>query len=280
MTAAPELETVLVTGSSSGFGLAIAQRFAARGWNVVATARNPASIPGWAGGDRIAALPLDVTDEASVAAAVAATIRRFGAIDVLVNNAGYGLFGPLEGTTAEQLEAQFRTNVFGTAAVIRHVLPGMRARRRGVIVNMSSLAGRTADPFASAYDATKFAIEGLSESLRYELEAHDIRVKLVEPGHFKTDFIARSLQMASHDAYQAQLANWMAWVTRSDVDAPPPEKVAETVFKAATDRSRRLRYPVGVGPFLLLRALMPDAMWRSMIGEGMRRHPDARRPKR
>src|SRR2546428_12594266 len=190
--------TVLITGSSSGIGKACAQLFVARGWNVAATARDPTALAGWAPTTHALALRLDVTNEETIAAAFAATTARFGSIEVLVNNAGYGVFGPLEGITPEQLERQFQTNVFGVAAMIRHVLPIMRQRRQGTIINMSSIAGRTADPFASAYGATKFAIEGLSESLRFELKAHGVRVKLIEPGHFKTDFLTRSLHLAKH----------------------------------------------------------------------------------
>jgi NAD(P)-dependent dehydrogenase (short-subunit alcohol dehydrogenase family) len=189
-------KVVLITGCSAGIGRLAAQLFAARGWNVAATARHPEEISL----DNVAALRLDVNDEASIASAVAGTVDRFGTIDVLVNNAGYGLFGPLEGATAAEFEAQIRTNLLGAVSVIRHVLPGMRARRSGVIVNVSSLAGRLATPFMSSYNASKFALEGLSESLRYELSLHGIRVKLVEPGHFKTGFVERSLKLTSHAA--------------------------------------------------------------------------------
>src|SRR5262249_23271707 len=184
-------QTVLITGSSSGIGRATAQLFAQRGWNVAATARNPAALAPLAHANLLT-LPLDVTEEASIAAAVAATTARFGSLDVLVNNAGYGLFGPLEGTTAEQLEAQFRTNVFGVVAMIQQVVPLMRQRHSGTIVTISSTGGRVASPFASAYHASKFALEGLCESLRFELKPQGIRVKLVEPGHVKTGFM-RSL---------------------------------------------------------------------------------------
>jgi NAD(P)-dependent dehydrogenase (short-subunit alcohol dehydrogenase family) len=209
---------ILITGCSSGIGGLTAELFAARGWSVAATARRPEEVSL----DNVAALRLDVTDEASIASAVASTVDRFGTIDVLVNNAGYGLFGPLEGATAVEFEAQFRTNVLGPVSVIRHVLPLMRARRTGVIVNVSSLAGRVATPFMSGYNASKFALEGLSESLRYELSLHGIRVKLVEPAHFKTDFIDRSLRRASHTAYDAQFENYMGWVRKEDAKAPEP----------------------------------------------------------
>ena len=204
--------------------------------------------------DNVTPLRLDVTDEASIASAVASTVDRFGTIDVLVNNAGYGLFGPLEGASAGEFEAQFRTNLLGPVSVIRHVLPLMRARRSGVIVNVSSLAGRVATPFMSGYNASKFALEGLSESLRYELSLHGIRVKLVEPAHFKTGFIERSLKRTSHPAYDAPFENFMGWVRKEDAKAPEPTPVAEAIYRAANDTSHRLRYPVK-GKLML--ALLP-----------------------
>ncbi len=271
------METVLITGCSSGIGLLAARLFAARGWNVAATARHPAALEGLAS-DRLLVVPLDVVDEASIAAAVSATVDRFGAIDVLVNNAGFGVFGPLEAVTAEQLEAQFRVNVFGTAAMIRHVLPVMRRQHGGTIVNMSSIGGRIATPFVPAYYSTKFAVEGLSEALRFELKAHGIRVKLIEPAHFKTAFIQRSLQQwVGHPSYEPQVSNMKAWVADADARAPQASPVAEMIFKAATDASDRLRYPVRGGLLLAIHALLPDAVWRAMLGAGMNRMPKARR---
>jgi NAD(P)-dependent dehydrogenase (short-subunit alcohol dehydrogenase family) len=271
-------KTVLLTGSSSGIGRATARCFAGHGWNVAFTARDPAVVAGAPRSASLLPLVLDVTDEATIATAVAATRARFGAIDVLVNNAGYGLFGPLEGVSTAELERVFRTNVLGMAAMIRHVLPVMREQKGGTIVNLSSVAGRTADPFASAYSATKFAVEGLSESLRYELQAHRIRVKVIEPGHFKTDFLGRSLRLVRHDAYENELSNWMEWVNRADETAPDPEPVAKAIFGAANDSSDRLRYPVKGRMALAMRGLLPDRMWRSLIGEGMRRRPKPRTP--
>jgi NAD(P)-dependent dehydrogenase (short-subunit alcohol dehydrogenase family) len=262
--------TVLITGSSSGIGQATVQLFAAKGWNVAATTRDLASLAQVAGANLLK-LQLDVTDEATIAAAVTATTARFGAIDVLVNNAGYGLFGPLEGMTAEQLEGQFQTNVFGAAAVIRHVVPLMRQRRYGTIINLSSVGGRTASPFAAAYHATKYALEGFSESLRFELRLHGIRVKLVEPGHVKTGFI-RSLTWTTHSAYEPQLGYWKARVAQSDDNAPSCERVARKIFAAANDRSERLRYPVSAGPALFFPAIFPDALWRAMLNSGLT-HP-------
>jgi NAD(P)-dependent dehydrogenase (short-subunit alcohol dehydrogenase family) len=261
--------TVLITGSSSGIGQATAQLFAQRGWNVAATTRNPASLAPLAGANWLS-LPLDVTNEASIAAAVAATTVRFGSIDVLVNNAGYGLFGSLEGTTQEQLETQFRTNVFGAVALIRQVVPLMRQRHAGTIITISSTGGRVASPFAAAYHASKYALEGLCESLRFELKPQGIRVKLVEPGHVKTGFM-RSLTWATHSAYEPYLSNWRAQVAQSDDHAPGCEGVARVIFKAATDQSWRLRYPAQAGPMLALHAVLPDTLWASMLSAGMKR---------
>ena len=220
---------------------------------------------------------LDVTDETTIATAVAGTIERFGAIDVLVNNAGCGLFGPLEGATADQFESVFRTNVFGAVAMVRHVLPSMRERRRGTVINVSSIAGRFGSAFLSPYSASKYAIEGLSESLRFELKPHGIRVKVVEPGHFKSDFLSRSTVWTSHPAYERQWNNMRAWVDRSTLEAGDPEVVARAVFKSANDPSDRLRCQVGGSALLTLRAMLPDAIWRRLLAAGMYRKPRPRR---
>ncbi|PSN07406.1 hypothetical protein C7293_30610 [filamentous cyanobacterium CCT1] len=157
--------TILITGASSGIGEATAQRFIRQGWNVAATMRSPQIVKPWTKAPKVITPYLDVTDEPSIAAAVEETLHQFGAIDVLVNNAGYGLTGPLEGISTPQLTQQFHTNVFGLVAMIQSVLPIMRRQNQGTIINVSSIGGRVAFPFASAYHATKFAVEGLSESL-------------------------------------------------------------------------------------------------------------------
>jgi short-subunit dehydrogenase len=204
---------------------------------------------------------------------VSDTVERFGRIDVLVNNAGCGVFGPLEAIAAADFEQIFRVNVFGLAAVTRIVLPVMRGQKDGVIINLSSMGGRIASPLVSAYYATKFAVEGLSESIQYELKTHGIRVKLIEPGHFKTGFIARSLQWSTHPAYEAQMGNMRAWVERADRHAPAADPVAQAIYRAATDGSARLRYPVNGRMMLTMHALLPGAMWRAMMSAGLTRRP-------
>jgi NAD(P)-dependent dehydrogenase (short-subunit alcohol dehydrogenase family) len=266
------MKTVLITGCSSGIGKMTAGLFASRAWNVVATARNVEAIADLAA-PNVALLQLDVTDERSIAAAVAAAVDRFGRIDVLVNNAGYGVFGPLEAISGDDLAREFGVNVLGLAAVTRHVLPIMRRQHDGTIVNLSSIGGRLTSPMASAYYSSKFAVEGLSESLAYELKAHGLRVKLIEPGHFKTRFIERSLQWASHAAYEPQAGNMRAWVEHNDRRAPSAEPVAAAIYRAATDTSSRLRYPVKGRLLLAIHALLPNGVWRAMMEMGLTRRP-------
>jgi NAD(P)-dependent dehydrogenase (short-subunit alcohol dehydrogenase family) len=266
-------QTVLITGASSGIGRATAQFFAQKGWNVSATMRYPVSESIWGQAGNTITPRLDVTDEASIASAIAATMERFGSIDVVVNNAGYGLFGPLEGATPEQFEAAFRTNVFGTVNVIRQILPHMRQRKSGTVVNVSSVAGRVGTPFLSSYHATKYAVEGLSESLRFELDAHNIRVKLIEPGYFKSEFLTRGLETSNHSAYERQWSNLKGWIARSVERAKDPSIVAETIFEAVNDPSHRLRYTVGGGWLLAMRTILPDGLWRWIVSMGMNRAP-------
>ncbi|NVN11056.1 oxidoreductase [Nguyenibacter vanlangensis] len=192
------MKTWFITGASRGFGARIAALALAQGDNVVATARNAMSIMEKLGteklGDRanLLALPVDVTHEAQVRAAVAAAIERFGQIDVLVNNAGFGLLGAVEEASTEEVERLYRTNVFGLLAVTRAVLPSMRARRSGRILNISSIGGYRAGPGFGVYSSTKFAVEGLSEALHHELTPLGIHVTVVEPGYFRTDFLDSS----------------------------------------------------------------------------------------
>jgi NAD(P)-dependent dehydrogenase (short-subunit alcohol dehydrogenase family) len=254
--------TVLITGASSGVGEAVARHFFNRGWNVAATSRTMSERSS-ADNANAATLRLDVTDEESIAATVAEATRRFGAIDVLINNAGVGLAGPLEAITNEQIQRVFATNFFGAVAVTRAVIPQMRERREGTIINVTSITGRFGLPFMSPYDATKFAIEGMSESLRYELEGFGIRIKLVEPGGVKTNF---AHEWASHPAYEPSVAGLMAKMTSGASRAKGPEGVAHVLFKAATDQSRRFRYSAnGAAPLLLLNRVLPDHWWRALV---------------
>jgi NAD(P)-dependent dehydrogenase (short-subunit alcohol dehydrogenase family) len=187
-------KTVFITGASTGIGRAAVDFFRDKGWNVAATMRTPsdhADLPS----ERVRAFELDVTDPATIKPAVDQALHAFGKIDVLVNNAGYGAFGPFEAATNDQIERQYATNVTGLMFVTREFVPHFREQKSGVIVNISSVAGRATFPFYSLYHGTKWAVEGFSESLNFELAPFGIRVKLVEPGVIKTDFVTRSLDV-------------------------------------------------------------------------------------
>jgi NAD(P)-dependent dehydrogenase (short-subunit alcohol dehydrogenase family) len=193
------MPTWLITGCSSGFGREIARAVLARGWNAVVTAREPGAVADIvAGHDATAlALRLDVADPAQVTAAMHDAQARFGAIDVLVNNAGYGYRGAVEEGDDAEVRRLFDVNFFGLVSMTKGVLPGMRARRQGHIVNISSVGGRIGQPGSGYYAATKFAVGGLSDSLRKELKPLGIHVTVVEPGGFRTDFAGRSLRQST-----------------------------------------------------------------------------------
>ncbi len=254
--------TVLITGASSGIGRATALLFQERGWNVAATARSPQKLD-FQGLDRLVSLQLDVTDSATIDTAVAQTLEQFGGLDAVVNNAGYALMGPFESCTLDKIRAQFETNVFGLMAVTQAVLPHFRARRSGTFINISSIGGRVTFPLYSLYHSTKWAVEGLSESLQYELEPLNIRVKVVEPGPIKTDFYERSADRSKvvDPDYKEFYERVIPRMDQAGRSGDKPEAVAQIIFKAATDRSARLRYPAGGSAGLLLtaRKLLPDA---------------------
>ena len=265
-------QTVLITGASSGIGKATAKYFLQKGWNVSATMRSPR---GSAGASSIHAddgaktgniiYPyLDVTKPESIEDALRKTLEHFGQIDVLVNNAGYGLMGPLEGITPNQLEDQFQTNVFGVVSTIQVVLPIMRQQGKGTIVNVASIGGRLAFPLAAPYHSTKWAVEGLSEALRYELRRFNIRVKIIEPGGIKTNFI-HQVAWATHPMYEDLVEQVQQFSAKLNDSLPGPKAVAKTIYRAANDRSGRLRYSPHGEAFLLLHAMLPDWLWRSLV---------------
>ncbi|MEM9492069.1 MAG: SDR family oxidoreductase, partial [Myxococcota bacterium] len=192
-------KTILITGASSGIGKATAAYFGERDWNVVATMRKPDDGAELAK-DNVLVTRLDVLDSDSIQAAVARAQERFGGIDALLNNAGYGAYGALEATPMDVIRRQFDVNLFGLIATTQAVLPGMRARKSGVIVNISSVGGRMCYPFGALYHGSKWAVEGLSEALHYELIPLGIRVKLVEPGGVATDFGGRSFVFTNDES--------------------------------------------------------------------------------
>ena len=261
------MKTVLITGASTGIGKATAELFFERGWNVVATMRTPQSQREDA---RWMVVRLDVTEPASIDAALKAATARFGRVDVVVNNAGYGLVGTFESMDEERIRKQFETNVFGLMRMCRAAIPQLRAQREGVLINVASMGGRLTFPFYSVYHATKWAVDGFSESLQFELAPVGVKVKLIEPGAIKTDFYDRSIDFV-HDRGLAEYNTLVDKGTRRmnafGANGAKPELVAEAIWKAATDGSDRLRYPVGTDAkgLLFMRRLLPDAAYRSLM---------------
>ncbi len=262
-------KTILITGASSGIGRATALYFAERGWNVAATMRDPLKAAPALRHPQISLFALDVTNDDSIAQALTDSLDRYKKIDVLLNNAGYALFGPLEAVTSEQIQQQFATNVFGLINVTQQMLPIMREAGEGLIINVASILGRMALAYTSAYIATKFAVEGLSESMRYELHPFNIRVKIIEPGGINTEFSKGSMQTAVSDPYQASLTKFLALFKNLNSKAPKPESVAKVIYRAANDSGNRLRYLAKPGPFYTLNQLLPDFLWRRILVEVM-----------
>jgi NAD(P)-dependent dehydrogenase (short-subunit alcohol dehydrogenase family) len=257
--------TALVTGTSSGIGEAVALAFLADGWNVIATARNPGAAAGGKSNPRLLAARLDVTDPASVSKAFEAGEQRFGAVDVVVNNAGIGLGGPLEGVSLAQMREHLEVNVIGVAAVCQVAAAHMRPRKAGLIINVTSLTGRVGIPFLAPYCAGKFAVEGLTEALYYELRPFGIRVKLVEPGGARTRF---SHPWGRHPAYSPASDAVQETMTKGSQVAAPPSAVAKVILVAAKDRSDRLRYAAtSAVAALRMHRLLPESAWRKMMSK-------------
>ncbi len=263
-------KTVFITGASTGIGRATAELFLERGWNVVATMRSKEKGAELAAHPNCLIVELDVGRADTVTAGVAAAIERFQKIDVLVNNAGYALTGPFETMDDAAVQQQLDTNVTGLMRMTKAVLPQMRANGGGTIINIASMGGRVTFPLYSVYHGTKFAVEGFTESLQFELAPQNIRVKLIEPGAIKTDFYSRSMEHSGADgiaAYEAVLTKAIPVLNTAGQNGTDPAVVAQTIFSAATDRSQRLRYMVGknAAPLLILRRFLPDSVYAFLI---------------
>lgn len=242
--------TVFITGASSGIGKATAKHFEKKGWNVVATMRRPVDGKDLES-DSILVAKLDVQDSKSIIDAVTAAKTKFGSIDVLINNAGYGAYGPLEATPMENLRRQFDVNVFGLVEVTKAILPIMRKQKSGTIINISSIGGRIVFPFGTLYHGSKWAVEGISEALSFEVKLFGGRVKIVEPGGVNTDFSGRSFSFSNDEnlvEYQPLVQAFTHAMETMDTSGnQEPEGVAEVIWEAANDESDRLRYISGEG---------------------------------
>lgn len=262
------MPTVMITGTSSGIGRATAERFAAAGWQVVATMRRPADAADFGWPDNVLVERLDLDDANSILLAKAAAEAFFGPVDVVVNNAGYGLTGAIETCSEAQVRAFFETNLFGTLRVIRAFLPEMRERNAGTLINVSSIGGRMTFPFYGYYNAGKHALESISEAIWLELHDTGVRVKLVEPGFTQTDFASGGLQQGEHEIpfYAERLERLTQRLQQSQSGSPPAE-IAEAIFRAANDSSSRLRYSAGKYAWLLLalRRWLPDRVFMNLV---------------
>jgi NAD(P)-dependent dehydrogenase (short-subunit alcohol dehydrogenase family) len=271
---------VLITGCSSGIGRATATHLAGKGWTVYATASRPESIAdlGEAG---CATLALDVTDESSMEAAVAAVEAEHGAVGALVNNAGYSQSGALETLPMERLRAQFETNVFGLVRMCQLVLPGMRGAGRGRIVNVSSMGGKLVFPGGGAYHASKYAVEALSDALRFEVREFGVRVSIIEPGLITTQFGETAAGSLAHPAAPGAAADdpyasfnaAVGAATLGVYEGPMarlgggPETVARAIERAIASRNPKPRYKVTASARMALgqRALLTDRAWDAVM---------------
>ncbi len=241
-------KTILITGSSSGIGKVTAKYFQEKGWNVIATMRSPDKETELTQLDNVLVTRLDVQDSASITTAVEAGIVKFGKIDVLLNNAGYGAYGLLEATPVEKIRRQFDVNVIGLLETTQAVLPHFRANRDGMIINVSSIGGKMTFPLGTLYHSSKFAVEGLSEALSFEMEAIGVKVKIVEPGGIKTDFGGRSFDFTNDESlveYQELAGKLFAAMGPMQENSSEPIVVAEVIYQAATDGTNKLRYRAG-----------------------------------
>jgi NAD(P)-dependent dehydrogenase (short-subunit alcohol dehydrogenase family) len=278
-TTSSRSDVALVTGASSGFGLLAAVELARRGLRVFASMRDPVRQ------DRLRAaldeaslsaeiVRLDVTSADEIEATVSSIEQVAGGVDVLVNNAGYGLGGSVEDISMEELREQFETNFFGLVGLSKRVLPGMRQRRRGRIINVSSIAGRVALPGVSAYCSSKFAVEGFSEAMRHELLPFDVFVSLVEPGTFRTDIFDRNRRIAARasdpTSAWAEMTRRISAIVdgRVEKSTADPREVALVIAEIATSARPRLRYLVGrdARTQRLLARLLPDRLWETAVG--------------
>jgi NAD(P)-dependent dehydrogenase (short-subunit alcohol dehydrogenase family) len=269
-------KAVLITGCSSGIGRATAERLAAAGWPVYASARRVESLRDLeARGCEV--LPLDVCDEESMRAAIAAVESQAGAVGVLINNAGYGLEGAFEEAPMAEVRRQFETNVFGLTRLTQLVLPGMRRQRWGKIVNLSSMGGKLTLPGGAFYHATKHAVEALSDAMRFELRPFGVDVIVVEPGPIKTRFGDTAIDnigaCARPDSPYAEFNGVVARKIREAYDGPmarlaaPPEVVAAVIEKAISARRPKTRYPITAFARILmgLRRWLPDSAFDAML---------------
>jgi len=269
------MKTVFITGTSSGIGKATAKLFHSNGWKVIATMRNPAAETELNKLENVIILQCDVTNLDSIKNSIKTGIQTFGNIDVLVNNAGYYTIGSFETATDEQIRRQVDTNLLGVINVTKEIIPHFREQKSGTIINISSIAGNVTFPLQTLYHATKWGVEGFSESLQYELRQFNIKVKIVQPGVTKTDFFGRSMTVTKDDnlkGYDSYYQKVMKNLSKSVEKGSNPEEIAQTIYNAATDNKSKLRYLTGkLKEIIYLRKLMPVRLFSAIVRFAMER---------
>jgi NAD(P)-dependent dehydrogenase (short-subunit alcohol dehydrogenase family) len=265
--------TWLITGASRGFGAEIAKAVLAAGDRLIATARNQTDLQQFGTSKDVLTLSMDVTDEAQVKAAIATSLEKFGQIDVLVNNAGFGLLGAIEECSAEEVESVYRTNVFGLLNVTRAVLPSMRQHRSGHIINISSIGGYQSSPGWGIYGSTKFAVEGITEALHGELAPLGIHVTVVEPGYFRTNFLDRSslrpsaVQIPDYAQTVGKIRDVAAGLNHQQPG--DPTKLAPAILQIVNTDEPPLRLPLGTDTLQVIASKnayveQETAKWRTL----------------
>jgi NAD(P)-dependent dehydrogenase (short-subunit alcohol dehydrogenase family) len=266
-------KTILITGASKGIGKTTALLFASKGWNVIAAMRNPKEETELTKLDNVLVTQLELRDVASIKKTLSEGLTRFGKIDVLVNNAAYGQYGLFEAQTPAQISEQFEVNVLGTMNVVREALPLFRENKGGIIINISSGGGRVGIPMISSYAASKFALEGWTESVSYELASQNIIVKLIEPGGVETPFhataankFANNPALSSYEEFTTAFAKKFESMHGGIATA---QQVADEIYTAATDNTNQLRYLVGndVKGWVELRTTHSDADYINKMRE-------------
>lgn len=239
------MKTIVITGAASGIGMATAKLFSQKGWNVAATMRHIEKSSVFTDFKNINCYTMDVTDVLSIEKCIGQIIQEYGNIDVLVNNAGIYETGPLEATSIDHIDNTIKTNIYGVVNVTKAILPHFRRNNGGTIVNISSIAGRATFPFQSVYHLTKWAIEGFSEGLRYELRKLNIKIKTIAPGSVKTN-LWKDLSIQSIEKYQSEYKNdfkkWFSYLNGNIEKGFLPEHEAKIIYKAVTDGKNKFRY--------------------------------------
>ena len=263
-------KTILITGASSGIGRATAKLFSEKGWNVAATMRSPEKENDLKEKSNLKLYRLDVTKKEHLQNIISQVEDDFPSIDILFNNAGYGAVGAFEKSSEEEVLNQFRVNVFGVMELTREFIPYFKKKGEGMIINTSSVVGRFTIPLYSLYCSSKWALEGFTEALQYELRQFNIKVKMIEPAAIKTEFHGRSLKVFKNDSvqgYEKMEKNILNGMKKRNQKAPGPKVVAKTIFKAATDGSQKLRYPTGkgAGAVLFARKLLPTSWFNKIV---------------